>query len=71
MISVGQPFFKNHAHAIIACDFCVVATVTFRILYVFVVTEHLSRRIIYANVTAHPTAAWTLQQLVAMVRAMR
>ena len=68
---VGKPrgdqrwstFLKNHAQAMIACDFCIVATVTFRILYVFVVMEHLSRRIIHANVTAHPTAAWTLQQL--------
>jgi transposase InsO family protein len=56
-------FLKNHAHAIIACDFCVVATATFRILYVFIVMEHASRRIIHVNVTAHPTAAWTLQQL--------
>jgi putative transposase len=56
-------FLKNHADAIIACDFCVVATATFRILYVFVVMEHASRRIIHINVTAHPTAAWTLQQL--------
>ena len=56
-------FLKNHAQTIIACDFCVVATVTFRILYVFVVMEHLSRRIVHANVTAHPTADWTLQQL--------
>jgi putative transposase len=56
-------FLKNHAQTIIACDFCIVSTVTFRILYVFVVMEHLSRRIIHANVTAHPTAAWTLQQL--------
>jgi transposase InsO family protein len=56
-------FLKNHAAAIIACDFCVVATVTFQILYVFVVMEHASRRPIHLNVTAHPTAAWTLQQL--------
>jgi putative transposase len=54
---------KNHADAIIACDFCVVASATFRILYVFVVMEHASRRIVHLNVTAHPTAAWTLQQL--------
>lgn len=56
-------FLKNHARAIVACDFCIVATVTFRILYVFMVMEHGSRRIIHLNVTAHPTAAWTLQQL--------
>jgi putative transposase len=56
-------FLKNHADAIIACDFCVVASATFRILYVLVVMEHASRRIIHLNVTAHPNAAWTLQQL--------
>ena len=56
-------FLKNHADAIIACDFCVVATATFRILYVLVVMEHASRRITHINATAHPTAAWTLQQL--------
>jgi putative transposase len=38
-------------------------TATFRLLYVFVVIEHRSRRLIHCNVTAHPTAAWTLQQL--------
>jgi hypothetical protein len=50
-------FLKNHADAIIACDFCVVASATFRILYVLVVMEHASRRIVHINVTAHPTAA--------------
>jgi transposase InsO family protein len=55
-------FLKNHAQAIIACDFCVVATAKFRLLYVFVVMEHASRRLIHLNVTAHPSAAWTIQQ---------
>jgi putative transposase len=56
-------FLENHAAAIIACDFFVVASASFRIFYVLVVMEHTSRRIIHLNVTAHPTAAWTLQQL--------
>jgi putative transposase len=56
-------FLKNHAKAIVACDFCVVTSATFRTLYMFIVMEHASRRILHLNVTAHPTAAWTLQQL--------
>ena len=67
----GQPrgdqhwstFVHNHASAILACDFCVVVTATFRLLYVFIVIEHQTRRVVHCNVTAHPTAAWTLQQL--------
>lgn len=56
-------FVRNHAQAIIACDFCVVATATFRLLYVFVLMEHATRRIVPCTVTAHPTAHWTLQQV--------
>jgi putative transposase len=58
-----RTFVRNHAQAVVACDFCVVFTATFRLLYVFVVIEHASRRRLHVNVTAHPTAAWTLQQL--------
>ena len=56
-------FVSNHAQAIVACDFCVVVTTTFRLVYVFVVMEHATRRILHANVTVHPTAPWTMQQL--------
>jgi putative transposase len=56
-------FVRNHAQAIIACDFCVAVTATFRFFYVFVVIEHATRRILHVNVTARPTADWTLQQL--------
>ncbi len=67
----GQPrgdqrwstFLKNHAKAILACDFFVMVTVTFRVLYVFVVIEHGSRRLARVDVTAHPSADWTLQHL--------
>jgi transposase len=58
-----RTFVRNHAQAIISCDFCVVVTATFRLLYVFVLMEHATRRILHINVTAHPTAPWTLQQL--------
>jgi transposase InsO family protein len=55
-------FIRNHAKGIVACDFCVAITATFRLLYVFVVIEHASRRLLHINVTAHPTAPWTMQQ---------
>jgi transposase InsO family protein len=55
-------FLRNHAKGIIACDFCVVVTATFRILYVFVLIEHASRRLLHINVTAHPTSQWVIQQ---------
>jgi transposase InsO family protein len=54
---------RNHAQAIVVCDFCVVVTATFRLLYVFMVMEHTTRRILHYNVTEHPTAPWTMQQL--------
>ena len=56
-------FLKSHARGILACDFFVAVTATFRMLYVFVVIEHGRRRLAHVNVTAHPSAAWTLQQL--------
>jgi hypothetical protein len=55
-------FVRNHAKAIVACDFFVVVTATFRVLYVFVAMEVGTRRIVHHNLTAHPTAEWTLQQ---------
>ena len=56
-------FLRLHAQGIVACDFFIAVAATFRLLYVFVVIEHRSRRLIHSKVTAHPTAAWTLQQL--------
>ena len=46
----------------VAADFLVAITAGFRVLYVLVVMEIGSRRILHCTVTAHPTAAWTLQQ---------
>jgi putative transposase len=57
-----QTFVRNHAQGIVAADFLVAITARFRVLYVFVVMEVGSRRILHCKVTAHPTAGWTLQQ---------
>jgi hypothetical protein len=56
-------FLRNHAKAIVACDFLVSVTATFQLFYVFVLIKHGSRRLLHFNVTQHPSAAWTLQQL--------
>ena len=53
---------RNHARSVLASDFFVVVTATFRVIYVFVVLEVGTRRILHWNVTAHPTADWTAQQ---------
>ena len=55
-------FVRNHARVIVGCDFFVVVTATFRTLYVFVIMDLGTRRILHHNVTAHPTAEWTMQQ---------
>ncbi len=57
-----KTFIHNHAEFLVACDFLVAVTARFRVLYVFVVMEVGSRRILHYNVTAHPTAGWTVQQ---------
>jgi transposase InsO family protein len=59
-----RTFLANHMDTTIACDFFTVPTVTFRNLFVFVVLQHGSRRILHVGVTEHPTAEWTSQQIV-------
>jgi transposase InsO family protein len=57
-----KTFVHNHASALVACDFATVVTATFRRLYVLLVMEIGTRKILHCNVTAHPTAEWTAQQ---------
>ena len=59
-----RTFLANHLDCTAACDFFVVPTSTFRLLYAFVVLSHCRREIVHVNVTAHPTAAWAAQQVV-------
>ena len=53
---------RNHARSVLACDFFVAVTAGFRRLYIFVVLEVGTRRILHWNVTDHPTGEWTAQQ---------
>jgi len=59
-----RTFLRNHLRTTAACDFFVVPTATFRLLFCFVILSHDRRRILHFNVTAHPTAEWTTQQIV-------
>jgi hypothetical protein len=56
-------FVRNHAHAVLACDFFITETARFRVIYVFVVLDVGTRRIVHWNVSEHPTADWTIQQV--------
>jgi hypothetical protein len=56
-----RTFLRNHLRTTAACDFFVVPTATFRLLFCFVILSHDRRRILHFNVTAHPTAEWTAQ----------
>jgi len=58
-----RAFLTNHVSQLTSVDFFTVPTATFRVLFVFVVLLHDRRRLVHVNVTAHPTAAWTAQQL--------
>jgi putative transposase len=58
-----RTFLDNHAHNLVSVDFFTVPTIRFQVLYVFLVLAHDRRRVVHFNVTAHPTAEWTAQQL--------
>jgi transposase InsO family protein len=54
----------NHVKDLVSCDFFTVPTATFKVLFVFIILAHDRRRIIHFNITEHPTAQWTAQQIV-------
>lgn len=56
-------FLGNHAESIWACDFIQVTDVFFRSLFVFVMIELGSRRIVHVGVTRQPTDSWVAQQV--------
>jgi transposase InsO family protein len=58
-----RTFLENHLKTMVSVDFFTVPTIRFQVLYAFLVLAHDRRRILHFNVTAHPTAEWTAQQL--------
>ena len=57
-------FLRNHRPETLAIDFAVVPSVRFELIYVFFVLSLDRRRILHFNITKHPTAEWTAQQVV-------
>jgi transposase InsO family protein len=57
-------FLSNHVGQLVSVDFFTVPTIQLRVLYVFVILTHDRRRVLHFNVTEHPPAMWTAQQIV-------
>ncbi len=62
--SSWKAFLMNHIQDLVSIDFLVVPTVRFKVLFVLVVLAHHRRRVVHFNVTEHPTAQWTAQQII-------
>jgi putative transposase len=59
-----KTFLRNHLASAASMDFFTVPTLTGRVLFVVIVLSHVRRRIVHFNITEHPTAEWTAQQVV-------
>jgi len=59
-----RTFLTNHVRDLVSIDFFTVPTAHLHVLFVLVVVAHHRRRVLHFNVTEHPTAAWTAQQIV-------
>jgi transposase InsO family protein len=58
-----KAFLRNHLGGMVSVDFLTVPTISFKVLYVFLVLSHNRRRVLHFNVVECPTAVWTAQQL--------
>jgi hypothetical protein len=59
-----RTFLDNHVRDLVSIDFFVVPTATFRVLFVPVVLAHDRRRVVHFNITEHPSARWTGEQII-------
>jgi transposase InsO family protein len=58
-----RSFLRNHAEGIAAIDMFLVASASFRLLYVMIILAHDRRKIMRTAVTEHPTEAWLSRQV--------
>jgi transposase InsO family protein len=58
-----KTFLCNHADGIASMDLFLVPTISFRLLYGFLILQHRRRKLLWLAVTAHPSAEWLAQQL--------
>src|SRR5258708_17694391 len=61
---IWRSFLTILVRDLVSLDFFTVPTAGLRVLFVLVVLAHDRRRVLHFNVTEHPTAAWTAQQIV-------
>src|SRR3989449_6023448 len=59
-----KTFLTNHVGQLVFIDFFTVSTLQLKVLFVFLVLAHERRRVVHFNVTEHPTAEWTAQQII-------
>ena len=58
-----KTFLRNHADGIASMDLFVVPTISFRLLYGFLILQHSRRELLWLGVTARPSAHWIARQL--------
>jgi Integrase core domain len=58
-----KTFLHDHADGIASMDLFVVPTISFRLLYGFLILQHSRRELLWLGVTARPSAHWIARQL--------
>jgi transposase InsO family protein len=58
-----KTFLRNHADGIASMDLFVVPTISFRLMYGFLILHHGRREILWIGTTSHPSAEWIARQL--------
>ena len=58
-----KTFLCNHADGIASMDLFVVPTISFQLLFGFLILQHSRREFLWLGVTARPSAHWIARQL--------